>query len=87
MLLLFKTEVRFLIFFGILLQWVRTPGKKGSHFHPNSDLFLPNERKDVITSTACWTAMAALLVYLSFAMGPVQLLKLYGLPYWVGSIP
>ncbi|XP_022764989.1 omega-3 fatty acid desaturase, chloroplastic-like isoform X2 [Durio zibethinus] len=65
--------------------WGRSPGKKGSHFHPDSDLFVPNERKDVITSTACWTAMVGLLAYLSFAMGPIQLLKLYGIPYWEWS--
>ncbi|CAN6715560.1 unnamed protein product [Malus baccata var. baccata] len=63
--------------------WNRSPGKTGSHFDPKSDLFVPNERKDVITSTVCWTAMAALLVGLSFVMGPVQVLKLYGIPYWV----
>ncbi|KAB1217693.1 Omega-3 fatty acid desaturase, chloroplastic [Morella rubra] len=63
--------------------WGRSPGKKGSHFHPSSDLFVPSERKDVITSTACWTAMVALLGYLSFAMGPVQMLKLYFIPYWI----
>lgn len=68
------------------MQWGRSPGKQGSHFDPNSDLFLPNERKDIITSTACWTAMAAMLVGLSFVMGPIQMLKLYGVPYWVGSI-
>jgi fatty acid desaturase len=69
---------------SMTIQWNRSPGKKGSHFHPDSDLFVPNERKDVITSTACWTAMAALLVCLSFVMGPFQVLKLYGIPYWVG---
>ncbi|XWS74800.1 hypothetical protein CRYUN_Cryun01aG0028700 [Craigia yunnanensis] len=63
--------------------WGRSPGKKGSHFHPDSDLFVPNERKDIITSTSCWTAMVGLLAYLSFAMGPIQLLKLYGIPYWI----
>ncbi|CAI9761872.1 unnamed protein product [Fraxinus pennsylvanica] len=62
--------------------WNRSPGKTGSHFDPNSDLFVPNERKDVITSTICWTAMAALLVGLSFVLGPVKLLQLYGVPYW-----
>lgn len=31
--------------------------------------------------------MAALLVGLSFVMGPVQLLKLYGVPYWVSPPP
>lgn len=65
------------------MQWGRSPGKSGSHFDPNSDLFVPNERKDVITSTLCWTAMASVLVVLGCVMGPVQLLKLYGVPYWV----
>jgi len=67
-----------------MLQWKRSPGKSGSHFNPDSDLFNPNERKDIITSTACWTAMAALLGGLAFVMGPIQLLKLYGVPYVVG---
>ncbi|KAL3010445.1 hypothetical protein AAZX31_07G141900 [Glycine max] len=61
--------------------WGRSPGKTGSHFDPSSDLFVPNERKDVITSTACWAAMLGLLVGLGFVMGPIQLLKLYGVPY------
>ncbi|XXG44403.1 hypothetical protein AAC387_Pa01g4219 [Persea americana] len=63
--------------------WVRSPGKKGSHFHPDSDLFNPSEKKDVITSTVCWAAMVAVLVGLSCIIGPVQMLKLYGVPYWV----
>lgn len=66
-----------------MLQWSRSPGKTGSHFHPNSDLFVPSEKKDVITSTICWTAMAGFLVALCFAIGPVPMLKLYGVPYWV----
>ncbi|KAK9683483.1 hypothetical protein RND81_10G144100 [Saponaria officinalis] len=61
--------------------FARSPGKTGSHFNPDSDLFVPAEKKDIITSTACWSAMLALLVGLSFVMGPVQLLKLYGVPY------
>ncbi|MGJ2479308.1 fatty acid desaturase, partial [Salmonella enterica subsp. enterica serovar Paratyphi A] len=61
--------------------WGRRPGQTGSHYNPNSDLFVPSEKRDVITSTVCWTAMAALLVGLSFVMGPVQMLKLYGIPY------
>ncbi|KAF5802670.1 putative acyl-lipid Delta(12)-acetylenase [Helianthus annuus] len=59
--------------------WSPSQGKKGSH----GDLFLPNERKNIITSTVCWTAMATLLVGLSFTMGPLQVLKLHGIPYWV----
>ncbi|KAI6698468.1 hypothetical protein NL676_018587 [Syzygium grande] len=35
-----------------------------------------------MTSTVCWTAMMGLLVGLSSVMGPLQLLKLYGIPYW-----
>ncbi|KAI3474216.1 hypothetical protein Pfo_029004 [Paulownia fortunei] len=62
--------------------WNRSPGKTGSHFDPNSDLFVPTERKDVMASTICWTAMAALLVGLSFVIGPIELIKLYGVPYW-----
>ncbi|GFP85961.1 omega-3 fatty acid desaturase chloroplastic [Phtheirospermum japonicum] len=56
-------------------------GSAGSHFYPDSNLFVPNERKDVMTSTVCWTAMVALLAGLSFIMGPVQVLKLYDIPY------
>ena len=39
-----------------------------------------------MTSTACWTAMAILLAYLSFAIGPNQVFKLYGVPYSVGQV-
>ncbi|OIW01186.1 hypothetical protein TanjilG_10347 [Lupinus angustifolius] len=63
----------------------RSPGKTGSHFHPDSDLFVPNERNDIITSTACWSAMVAILVGLGFVMGPSQLFMLYGAPYWEWS--
>nr|QCQ29193.1 omega-3 fatty acid desaturase [Camellia fraterna] len=77
--------LRFTVPFPLLAYpiylWSRSPGKTGSHYNPSSDLFVRSERKDVITSTACWTAMAALLVGLSFVMGPIQLLKLYGVPY------
>jgi hypothetical protein len=65
------------------VQWSRSPGKSGSHFHPSSDLFQPNEKKDILTSTACWLAMAGLLAGLTVVMGPLQMLKLYGVPYWV----
>lgn len=68
--------------YPIYLLW-RSPGKKGSHFNPNSDLFQPSERKDVITSTICWTAMAALLLWLLRVMGSAQMLKLYGVPYLI----
>ncbi|KAI4318201.1 hypothetical protein L6164_025997 [Bauhinia variegata] len=63
--------------------WNRSPGKEGSHFNPYSNLFSPKERKDVLISTLCWATMFALLLYLSFVIGPIQMLKLYGVPYWI----
>jgi omega-3 fatty acid desaturase (delta-15 desaturase) len=65
------------------VQWTRSPGKTGTHFDPKSDLFMPNEGNDVRTSTACWTAMLATLVALTFAIGPMWMLKLYVVPYLV----
>nr|QBI71560.1 plastid omega-3 fatty acid desaturase [Arachis hypogaea] len=79
--------LRFTVPFPLLAYPVylfsRSPGKTGSHFHPDSDLFVPSERNDVITSTACWSAMVAILVGLGFLMGPIPLLKLYGVPYLI----
>ncbi|GMN23720.1 hypothetical protein TIFTF001_000235 [Ficus carica] len=65
------------------VPWYRSPGKKGSHFNPYSSLFSPSERLSVVISTICWSIMAALLVYVSFLAGPVLVLQLYGIPYWV----
>ncbi|KAJ8769763.1 hypothetical protein K2173_007623 [Erythroxylum novogranatense] len=61
--------------------WKRSPGKSGSHFSPYSNLFAPNERKAVLTSTACWTVMLLQLVYSAFLLGAAQVIKLYALPY------
>ncbi|MQL97283.1 hypothetical protein Taro_029962 [Colocasia esculenta] len=66
-----------------LYLFLRTPGKKGSHFHPGSDLFLPKEKKEVLTSSACWTAMVGLLGGLTWLLGPVQMFKLYFAPYLI----
>ncbi|XP_022556026.2 acyl-lipid omega-3 desaturase (cytochrome b5), endoplasmic reticulum isoform X1 [Brassica napus] len=61
--------------------WYRSPGKEGSHFNPYSSLFAPSERKLIATSTTCWSIMLATLVYLSFLVDPVTVLKVYGVPY------
>jgi hypothetical protein len=37
----------------------------------------------VVTSAACWLAMAGLLAGLTFLIGPLQMLNLYFVPYWV----
>jgi omega-3 fatty acid desaturase (delta-15 desaturase) len=71
-----------LVAFPVYL-WKRSPGKKGSHFDPNSNLFEPNERTDVITSTSCWFAMVALLLAMAVAVGPLWIFKLYLFPYIV----
>ncbi|RZB50920.1 omega-3 fatty acid desaturase, endoplasmic reticulum [Glycine soja] len=63
--------------------WSRSPGKEGSHFNPYSNLFSPGERRDVLTSTLCWGIMLSVLLYLSLTMGPLFMLKLYGVPYLI----
>eukprot|EP00897_Mesotaenium_endlicherianum_P008947 jgi/Mesen1/8080/ME000434S07330 len=66
--------------------WKRSPGKEGNHFDPSSDLFVPNERNDVLTSTACYFGMMALIVGLSLKTGPLLMLNLYGIPYWINVV-
>lgn len=80
---LLRFTIPFPIFAYPFYLWSRSPGKEGSHFNPYGNLFSPNERKDVMTSTVCWSIMVALLVCLSFLIGPFQLVKLYGVPYWI----
>jgi fatty acid desaturase len=63
----------------------RSPGKSGSHFLPSSDLFSPKERGDVVVSTTCWCIMLALLLGMACMFGPLQVLKMYGVPYLVSK--
>ncbi|KAK2640934.1 hypothetical protein Ddye_022697 [Dipteronia dyeriana] len=78
-----RFTVPFPVFAYPLYLWYRSPGKEGSHFNPYSSLFPANERKSVVTSTVCWILMAVFLVCLSFVFGPVQIFKLYGVPYLI----
>jgi omega-3 fatty acid desaturase (delta-15 desaturase) len=66
-----------------LYLFKRSPGKKGSHFHPDSPLFRPSERNDVITSTALWTMMVGGLGWLTYTFGWMFLVKYYLGPYVV----
>eukprot|EP00897_Mesotaenium_endlicherianum_P008945 jgi/Mesen1/8079/ME000434S07321 len=66
--------------------WKRSPGKDGSHFDPKSDLFVANEKNDVLTSTACYFAMMALIVGLTFKTGPLMMFNLYVVPYWINVV-
>jgi len=84
-LILFDTDLYgiYRMFFFCRSQWWRSPGKRGSLFHPDSDLFLPNEKGDVTVSTVCWSTMLAFLLVSVWIAGPVLVLKLYGVPYVV----
>ncbi|HEY9850604.1 MAG TPA: fatty acid desaturase [Leptolyngbyaceae cyanobacterium] len=61
----------------------RSPGKQGSHFNPNSPLFKPSEKWDIITSTVCWSLMIGFLGWLTYQFGWMFLLKYYLGPYVV----
>ncbi|KAI4318198.1 hypothetical protein L6164_025994 [Bauhinia variegata] len=78
-----RFTIPFPIFAFPFYLWNRSPGKEGSHFNPYSNLFSPKERKHVLISTLCWATMFALLLYLSFVIGPIQMLKLYCVPYLI----
>lgn len=39
-----------------------------------------------MTSTACWFAMLAFLIYASAIFGPLMLLKIYWVPYMVSRV-
>ncbi|XP_057953141.1 omega-3 fatty acid desaturase, endoplasmic reticulum-like [Malania oleifera] len=77
----FTTPFALLVFPTYL--WYGGLGHSRSHFNPYSKLFKPNERKDVIVSTTCWTVMVALLAWASYTLGLVQVFKFYGVPYLV----
>jgi omega-3 fatty acid desaturase (delta-15 desaturase) len=72
----------FLLAYPIYL-FKRSPGKVGSHFNPNSPLFKPSEKWDIITSTTLWCSMVALLGFLTYQWGWMWLLKYYAGPYIV----
>ncbi|MBD2099749.1 DUF3474 domain-containing protein [Leptolyngbya sp. FACHB-261] len=61
----------------------RSPGKQGSHFLPNSPLFRPSEKQDVLTSSVLWGLMIVCLGWLTYEFGWLFLLKYYLAPYTV----
>ncbi|KAJ8448318.1 hypothetical protein Cgig2_021946 [Carnegiea gigantea] len=80
---MFRYTAPFPLFVAPYYLAVGEPGKKGSHFIPKSELFVPSDKWDVISSTIYCCVMVALLAALGFAFGHVHLLNLYGLPYMV----
>lgn len=61
----------------------RSFARRGSHYHPRSPLFRPEERSLVKRSLAVCTVVAAALVSLAVGRGVLALLDLYVAPYLV----
>ncbi len=62
----------------------RSPSRPGgSHFLPNSPLFRPSERNDVLTSTMAILAMVAALGWFTATFGVLALVKFYLVPYTI----
>jgi acyl-lipid omega-3 desaturase len=55
----------------------------GSHFHPESPLFRPSEKWDVITSTVCCALVVALVAAGAYTWGWLWAVKFYVMPYLV----
>jgi acyl-lipid omega-3 desaturase len=72
-----------ILFLYPLYLFMRSPGKKGSHFLPDSPLFRPSEKWDVLTSTLCCALMITALIGVGFSFGFGFLLKFYLVPYLV----
>jgi omega-3 fatty acid desaturase (delta-15 desaturase) len=66
--------------------WSRSPGKQGSHYDPDCDLFVPSERKMVQTSNAFLIGMLGLLAACTFKLGVVSMFNLYFMPYWINVV-
>jgi len=72
-----------ILFVYPLYLFRRSPGKQGSHFLPNNDLFRPHEKWDVLTSTACLVVMLLALVGVGVQYGFGFLVAYYLMPYVV----
>ncbi|EFJ45013.1 hypothetical protein VOLCADRAFT_76038 [Volvox carteri f. nagariensis] len=66
--------------------WKRSPGKEGSHYDPECDLFTESERNQVLTTNAYLLGMVAVLVACTVKLGPLAMLNLYFLPYWINVV-
>mgnify|MGYP001216194421 CR=1 FL=1 len=66
-----------------LYLFKRSPDREGSHFLPNSPLFRPSEKWDVITSAVLWLGMVIFLGFLTVQYGWLFLVKFYVVPYLI----
>lgn len=60
--------------------WRRSPGKDGSHYDPECDLFQPSERKMVLTSDAFLVGMLGVLAACTAKLGVAAMFNLYFVP-------
>ncbi len=72
-----------ILFLYPLYLFLRSPGKEGSHFLPNTHLFRPHEWRQVLTSTFCCMAMIGFLVGMGIHLGIWGLIAYYVMPYLV----
>jgi omega-3 fatty acid desaturase (delta-15 desaturase) len=72
-----------ILFVYPLYLFRRSPNKQGSHFMPESPLFRPSERWQVLTSTVCCTFMLGLLIGVGISYGFWFLFNYYIMPYIV----
>lgn len=73
-------------FYALLLAYPvylfkRSPDRQGTHFSPNSPLFRPNEKNDVLTSTFAILGMVGILAAVIIQFGLGFFLKFYFVPY------
>ena len=61
----------------------RTYGRRGSHYHPGSDLFQPSERSSVRLSILLCGMMLLFLFLLAYYEGPLFVVKFYFAPWLV----
>jgi omega-3 fatty acid desaturase (delta-15 desaturase) len=61
----------------------RSPDRKGSHFLPDSPLFKPSEKWDVLTSTACLLVMLSGLGWFIYQFGWIAFITYYAIPYLI----
>ncbi|KAF5839218.1 fatty acid desaturase [Dunaliella salina] len=63
--------------------WKRSPGKTGSHYDPNCDLFVTKtEKEQCITSNVFLIAWLGVLAACTAQLGIPAMLNLYVMPYW-----
>lgn len=66
--------------------FARSPGKEGSHYDPECDLFKPSEKGMVLTSNAFMIGMLGVLAFAATQLGPLAVFNLYFVPYWINVI-